>query len=388
MTHSLLFDAVSEDAPGRKWAARWRRSWPDYEAWFRRNGGDSGPDRRACEAALRRHMPEIVPLWRRLTMIAGGGDRAARFLSTWCPPPYLGGCSILAVADGAAVRLVRNYDLAPDLNEGLLLRSRWSDRTVMGMVEFLWGLSDGVNDAGLAAALAYGGRSETAEGFGVATILRYLLETCDSVEAAIAVLRRVPSHMAYNIALADRLGATATVELSPGGGIRVLRPAIATNHQHGPEEAERADFTRTGERRRRLESLLREGMAPDRLAAVFLAPPLFQQAYDRGFGTLFTADYDPLGGKLTLHWPGRAWPQSLEAFVEGRRLIRYEAVAEPERAAAAEPAVAAAMAALRPFLAPAARRKLDCWVAAAAGGTPDWRSLATVFVPGPCTAAD
>jgi predicted choloylglycine hydrolase len=94
---------------------------------------------------------------------------------------------------------------------------------VMGMVEFLWGLSDGVDAAGLSVALAFGGRSEVARGFGVTTILRYVLETCASVGQALAALGRMPSHMAYNITLADRHGATATVELLPGGGARACR---------------------------------------------------------------------------------------------------------------------------------------------------------------------
>ena len=110
-------------------------------------------------------MPELLATYDQLVAIAGGSDRAARFLSTWCPPSYLGGGSLAALADDDCVRLVRNYDLSPDLNEGLLLRSAWSGRPVMGMVEFLWGLSDGINDAGLCVALAYGGRSDTAEGF-------------------------------------------------------------------------------------------------------------------------------------------------------------------------------------------------------------------------------
>lgn len=45
MTHSLTFDAISEAAPGPKWAARWGRSWPAYKAWFIARGGDNGPDR-------------------------------------------------------------------------------------------------------------------------------------------------------------------------------------------------------------------------------------------------------------------------------------------------------------------------------------------------------
>jgi predicted choloylglycine hydrolase len=285
---TMTFDAISEPLAGAGWQARWRRSWPDYEAWFIARGGDGGPDRRACRAALARHMPELMLTYDRLVALAGGGDPAARFLSTCCPPAYLGGCSIAALADGEEVRLVRNYDLSPDLNEGFLLRSEWTGRPVMGMVEFLWGLSDGINDAGLAVALAYGGRAETGTGFGITTVLRYVLETCDTVAEAIAVLMRVPSHMAYNIVLADRAGATASVELSPGGGARRMPQAVATNHQSGAPRPHQAGFTRTYERHAHLQRL---AVAPPRLHRHFLESPLRQIRFDAGFGTLFTAEY-------------------------------------------------------------------------------------------------
>ena len=245
---SLTFDAVSEATPGEKWAARWRRSWPAYEAWFIAGGGDQGPSRSQARSALRRYMPEMVKVYDRLVLIAGGSDRAARFLSTWCPPTYLGGCSLAAVADKTDVRFVRNYDLSPDLNEGLLLRTEWTGRAVMGMVEFLWGLSDGINDAGLSVALAYGGRSETAEGFGITTILRYVLETCDTVDKALTVLRRLPSHTAYNLVLADASGRTASVELASGGGCKLMPQAIATNHQSGRPPTHLTTFSRSFER--------------------------------------------------------------------------------------------------------------------------------------------
>ena len=70
MTHSLTFDAISEAAPGPKWAARWGRSWPAYKAWFIARGGDNGPDRHACEAALQQYMPELVPVYAKLTALA------------------------------------------------------------------------------------------------------------------------------------------------------------------------------------------------------------------------------------------------------------------------------------------------------------------------------
>ncbi|SIS26198.1 Predicted choloylglycine hydrolase [Roseovarius nanhaiticus] len=278
------------------------------------------PDRDACRAAMLRHMPELVATYDQLVAVSGGSDRAARFLATWCPPTYLGGCSLAALADETGVRLVRNYDLSPELNEGLLLRSEWV-RPVMGMVEFLWGLSDGINDAGLAVALAYGGRSETAKGFGITTILRYVLETCETVSEAIAVLKRVPSHMAYNIVLADRAGDSASVEVLPGGGANVMPHAVATNHQRAGRP-DRPDFTRTFERHAHLLGL--DAKSAD-LHKGFARAPLYQDRFAEGFGTLFTAEYDPEAGTMRLIWPYEQWHQSLERFEPGTREITFSA---------------------------------------------------------------
>lgn len=332
---TLTFDAVNEPMPGPKWTARWTRSWPDYKAWFMAKGGDSGPSRTECRAALKRYMPELVPVYDRLVVLAGGSDRAARFLSTWCPPTYLGGCSLAAVASKKHVRLVRNYDLSPELNEGLLLRTEWTGRAVMGMIEFLWGLSDGINDAGLGVVLAYGGRSETRKGFGVTTIVRYLLETCDTVEEALAALKRVPSHMAYNLVLADATGRTASVELSPGGGMKVMPRAIATNHQGDKPIADRPAFTRTFERHAHLTDLR---VKPRKLNRHFLRPPLLQDRYVNGFGTLFTAEYDPRARTLGLTMMGDRWDHALDAFEEGQRCVDYSRAASTASAQATTPA--------------------------------------------------
>lgn len=319
---TLTFDAIDEPTPGPKWQARWHRSWPAYEAWFVARGGDNGPSRNACREAIGHYMPELISVYDQLVIVAGGSDRAARFLSTWCPPAYLGGCSLAAVATKKHVRLVRNYDLSPELNEGLLLRSKWRGRPVMGMVEFLWGLSDGINSAGLSVALAFGGRAETDKGFGITTIVRYVLETCDTVEEALSALKRVPSHMAYNLVLADAAGKTASVELAPGGGITVMPKAIATNHQSGQTRADRPAFTRTLQRRAHLDSMR---VKPRKLNRQFLKEPLIQGRYAEGFGTLFTAEYDPKGLTLGLTLKGQRWDHDLTAFEEGQRTVNYSA---------------------------------------------------------------
>lgn len=357
---TLTFDAVSEATVGPKWSARWERSWPAYEAWFVAGGGDGGPSRTDCRAAIQQYMPELVPVYDRLVTVAGGSDRAARFLSTWCPPTYLGGCSLAAVASKKQVRLVRNYDLSPELNEGLLLHTRWRGRVVMGMVEFLWGLSDGINDAGLSVALAYGGRSETDVGFGITTIVRYVLETCETVEDALVVLARVPSHMAYNLVLADASGRTASVEMAPGGGMTEMPQAVATNHQSGVTIADRPAFTRTFERRAHLEKLQ---IKPRKLNRQFLKAPLLQDRYAQGFGTLFTAEYDPKALTLGLTLKGERWEQSLERFEEGQRIVDYSHN---------DPSIATI----------ATRRELDDGIDWSRAATIDWAVVAQDYAQG------
>jgi predicted choloylglycine hydrolase len=328
-----------------------------------------------CAAALAEHMPELEPVHRKLTELAGGGDRAARFLSTWRPPQYLGGCSLAAIEMDGDVRLVRNYDLSPELNEGLLLRSEWTGSPVMGMVEFLWGLSDGVNAAGLAAAIAYGGRGEVARGFGVTTILRYVLETCATVAEAVAALHRVPSHMAYNLVLADRTGTTAAVELMPGGGANIVQPAVATNHQLTGRSTHRPGWAQTTERRNRLKQLLAAGGSLDGVADAFLEAPLFRRNYAAGFGTLFTALYDPSAGVLTLRWPGQRWRQSLDDFIPGSRTIHYSAL-QPKPA---HFELGEIRDAIRPLLSPHGKAALDRWMVDADQGNADWARFGQIW---------
>ena len=165
-------------------------------------------------------------------------------LSLYDPPPLLAGCS-QAVIDGA---LVRNYDYHPDRIEGDVFASAIT-RPVLGMSDCLWGLLDGVNDAGLAVALAFGGRNARGDGFGITLVVRYLLETCETVEQAVATLARLPVHAPYNLTLADAQGDAATVFVGPDRAARVVQPPVATNHQEHVDWPEHAAATRSVERR-------------------------------------------------------------------------------------------------------------------------------------------
>jgi predicted choloylglycine hydrolase len=76
------------------------------------------------------------------------------------------------------------------------------------MQEGGWGLLDGINDAGLAVSLTFGGRMAQGPGFAIVIVLRYLLETCDTVTEAVERLRTIPVMIPQNVTLVDAERAT------------------------------------------------------------------------------------------------------------------------------------------------------------------------------------
>lgn len=312
----LSFEALAEDQPGPRWQQWFNTLWPAYRTWYLAPGATTRPTYLECERALRTHMPRFVPTWERLAELAGGGDVEARFLSLYCPPPYLTGCS-QAVWTAPAPMLVRNYDYSPFLCEKLIWKTAWNGRSVIAASDCMVGALDGINDAGLAISLSFGGRPESGVGFGAPMVVRYLLEFCESVAEAAELLRRIPVNMAYNILLMDATGSYVTAFTSPDGPTILRRIAATTNHQDRIRWVRHAEATDTLDRERRLYELLAD-RSLDQAAIVsrFLEPPLFQTEYRRGYGTLYTAVYHPVSRVAEYVWPDRGWTQRFDAFEE------------------------------------------------------------------------
>ncbi len=204
-------------------------------------------------------MPELVPTWEALVELAGGGDVESRFLSMWCPPPYIGGCSQALWFDARGHEepaLLRNYDFAPLLLEGSWLATRWTGQRVAALGDCLWGALDGVNEAGLAAALSFGGRNVSGTGFGIPLLLRHVLEVAQNTAEAIQLLQRVPASMCYSITLLDRHDDWATVFVSPDRPTEVSRQRVVTNFQHEVEWPQHAQATHAVQRRDKLQSII------------------------------------------------------------------------------------------------------------------------------------
>src|SRR5258706_1780556 len=320
----LTFEAIAEDHPGPRWQSHARAAWPGYHRWWLRDGDRSRPSYLQCRKAIRTHMPEIEPVWQALTDLLGGGDAQARFLSMWGPPPYITSCSqaVWLGRDPSDARLLRNYDFAPALLEGMWFATRWTGPRVLAMTDCLWGALDGVNEAGLVASLSFGGRTETGEGFGIPLVLRYVLEVAEDVGEAVAILRRLPHHMSYTVSLLDRGGKWATVFVAPDRPVETISRRSVTNIQRSVEWPEHERATRATLRAESLAAALASAGSADELLAALLRPPLRQDAFARGYGTLYTAVYAPVDRSVRLCWPGvPEWRQSVAAFDDGRRDI-------------------------------------------------------------------
>lgn len=316
-------EAISEARPGAKWQSLFRYHWPAYRRWFLSEGGAERPLYLTSVRALQQHMPDLLPTYERLVELAGGGDLAARFLTLYCPPAYMRGCS-QAVWAGSPPLLVRNYDYSPRLFEGAILHTAWNGRSVVGTSDCLWGLVDGMNEDGLALSLSFGGRRTVGKGFGVPLLLRYALEFCTTTGEAVDVLCRIPSHMSYNVTVLDRQGTYKTVFIAPDRKPLVQDLAMTTNHQHGIEWQQHARASATLEREQALERYL-TNYADDsyRLVRAFLRPPLYSTAYRRGFGTLYTVVFRPQSLDIEYLWPHDHWPLSLHGFVQGQRVLQF-----------------------------------------------------------------
>ena len=217
---------------------------------------------------------------------------------------------------GGSPTLVRNYDFSPKLFDGRLRLTEYC-RPVLGMQDSGWGLLDGMNADGLAAALALGGRRVTGDGFGIPLVIRYVLETCSTIQEACDALSRLPVHMAYSVTLMERGGHFATVHLGPDRPPMVLDQASVTNHQHQVEWDEYAAFTHTRERKEILDACLADATVTRKsLLMRFLKAPLYSGQYPRGFGTLYTAAYDVGRGAVRIVWSAKQVEASFKKIEE------------------------------------------------------------------------
>ncbi len=299
------FYAVQEDQPAQKWLAHAQAALPAYRQWFASEGDIKRPALADCRNAMHTHMPEMVPLWERLLDLLQADDTTARLLSFYCPAVSKSGCS-QAVWTRYAPTLVRNYDFVPRLCEGRVLHSAWHGTRVIASTDCLWGILDGMNEQGLSVSMSFGGKDDVFSGFGIALILRYVLEFCTTVDEAVKVLRRVPCHMAYNVTVLDAYGQVRTVEINPLCETSVATKPLAVNHQGEFELTQYAMVSNSHERHHAIMDKLCDPLCNvESFVNAFEYSPLHCTDHGHGMGTLYTAVYNPQRRAMELRWPRR-----------------------------------------------------------------------------------
>ena len=315
---SYCFAAVQELSPGQRWLTHYQAALPAYRRWFTSEGEIKRPSLADCEAAMQRHMPELMPLWQQLLTLTDADEQDARMLSFYCPASNQGaGCS-QAVWTRYTPTLVRNYDYTPELCERRILQTSWNGTSVIASTDCLWGVLDGMNEHGLCVSLAYGGSDVVSPGFAISIVLRYVLEFCITVDEGVALLQRVPVNRAYNITLLDAWGQVRTVELVPFTACNVSRKPMAVNHQGAFDLNNYALFSNSHEREQTLMAKLFDPLSSvESFVNCFEYAPLFCNQYPQGFGTLYTAIYNPQLRAMEYRWPqGLRMYQSFAFFEE------------------------------------------------------------------------
>lgn len=315
---------IHEATPGPRWKALFDATWPAYRSWYL-TGPGTRPSLEEARGRLEEHMPELVPTWRELVAQTGGDGDAARFLTMWNLPAFAPACSQLATV-GEETSLTRNYDYVPELWEATVYSSEFTGRKVIGTGDCLWGLLDGMNDAGLAVSLTFGGRPGSGPGFAIPLVVRYLLEVAETAAQARKLLRGLPVSMSYNVTVVDVSGERFTAFVAPGQDTEFFDACTATNHRgKTPEYPQKAAQFHSVERLEFLDASAEQGVSAAEARDSFLRDPLHQDHYSAGFGTLFTAHYRPDLGTVEYVWPGVSWTRgfddpddTLELVLEGR----------------------------------------------------------------------
>ncbi len=218
---------------------------------------------RDCEPFVETHTPQLRE---ELRGIADAGDwDLERIEALPLGLSYEAGCSVVAISGDHTVdgipRLGRNYDFHESFGEfSELYRTQPTNgHTSIGCSDHWVGRHDGINEAGLAVGHTFVPDTNNEPGvmFGLAT--RAVLDTCRTVDGAVAFLERIPHARNTNFLLGDATGEIAVVEAS-SEAVTITRPAdgfgAITNHfQSAPMRAYEQTTERSTNSETRLERL-------------------------------------------------------------------------------------------------------------------------------------
>ncbi|MEI2664262.1 C45 family peptidase [Rossellomorea sp. LJF3] len=204
------------------------------------------------------------------------------------------GCSSLLTND----YYVRNYDFSPDLYDGVfsLVQPKQAFASAGYNLQLL-GRHDGVNEHGLVAGLHFVSHDGYRKGVSPWAGIRMVLDTCSSLEEAVALLKEIPHSACYNFSIGDRNGKMAEVEASPDKVmVRYGESSLSCVNHFQDEQMiskNRPFIEGSLERNEHLLSLNEKQLSHRQLFHHFKDKdsPIFFTDYENLFGTLHTFSY-------------------------------------------------------------------------------------------------
>jgi predicted choloylglycine hydrolase len=219
---------------------------------------------------------------------------AALFSGYDVPKTEAMGCSSLLTKD----YYVRNYDFSPDLYDGIcsLVQPEQAFASAGYNLQLL-GRHDGVNEHGLVAGLHFVSHEGYRKGVSPWICIRMILDTCSSLEEAVALLKEIPHSACYNFSLGDQNGKMAEVEASPEKVTVRYGESFLSCVNHFQDEQmimkNRPSIEGSLERNKHLLSLNEKQLSHRQLFQHFkdIDSPIFFTDYKNLFGTLHTFSY-------------------------------------------------------------------------------------------------
>lgn len=202
------------------------------------------------------------------------------------------GCSIFADEDF----LIRNYDSHPRGYEGRYVFYQPTDQgfSTVGPSMQIAGRIDGINEKGLTIGYNFTHTKKSSDGFLCSMISRLVLETCETVDDAIDLLKEIPHRHSFSYVVQDQAGIPYVIEASPRKVIH-RQSNVCTNHFHVLNEENRYRQEETREREQNIINY--QNCQPKPYDAFMIMNQMkhgiASHKYDASAGTLHTSMYFP-----------------------------------------------------------------------------------------------
>lgn len=195
-----------------------------------------------CQQLAKKHCPELLE---ELEGIAdGGGFDYEHLVSSELAAGLRSNCTLLAVSGKCTKNghplFARSMDWFPDtLKFSAVFVTKPAGRlSSLGFSETFLGRLGGINEAGLAIGEASTCWENLKPGIINGIAIRWVLDTCKTVDDAVSFLQRIPYIMGNNYLIADKESNFALVEANPTKTIATVEQKdflAAANHYFSPE---------------------------------------------------------------------------------------------------------------------------------------------------------